>query len=141
MCKRFRCIIKHCVFKNKVKPCFFKSICYGDPKKLPDMHPKTVVKIWQYCFSNLGGYLFTCFELVKKKYKPSKARSPKKQKLSQRELAHIVATEHHLTVDASVSVASIAPLAAIAFDSPLCDRRTRAFHRLSLPRLHKKTAK
>ena len=56
-------IIKHCVFKNKVKPNIFKRLCYGEPKKLTFTHPKIGLKVWQYCFSNLGGNLFLCFEL------------------------------------------------------------------------------
>ena len=62
------------------------------------MHSKLGEQIWQYCFSNLGGYLFRCFKL-QKDVKSSKAKSPKKEQrfqreLSQRETARIVAAKY-----------------------------------------------
>jgi hypothetical protein len=56
-------IIKQCIFKNKLKPAVFRQLAYGTPYKLTFEHPKVGVRIWQYAFQNLGGYLYLCKEL------------------------------------------------------------------------------
>lgn len=56
-------IVKHCVFKNKMKPSIFKTQCYGNAHKLRFTHPKIGVRVWQYMFQNLGGYSFLSYEL------------------------------------------------------------------------------
>ena len=57
-------IVKHCVFKSKVKPSVFHKACFGQPHQLTAAHPKIGPRIWQYAFQNLAGRLFLCFSLT-----------------------------------------------------------------------------
>jgi hypothetical protein len=57
-------ITKHWRFPKSIKPAVFQNIAFGKANKLKfNEHPKTGVKIWQYCWENLGGYHFRCFHL------------------------------------------------------------------------------
>jgi hypothetical protein len=56
-------IVKHCIFKSKLKPAIFKKVAYGKPHSMNYVHPKIGPKVWQYTFQGIGGYLFLCYEL------------------------------------------------------------------------------
>jgi hypothetical protein len=56
-------IVKHCIFKNKMKAALFRGLCFGQPHKMTFEHPKIGMRVWQYAFQNLGGYLCLCNQL------------------------------------------------------------------------------
>ena len=51
-------IVKHLVFKDKMKPQSFQRLIYGEARRLKFTHPKIGVKVWQYTFENMGGWQF-----------------------------------------------------------------------------------
>ena len=60
-----KAILKHVSFPDKVKVSFVQQICFGSPYRPLFMksNPKVGRKILQYCFENLGGHAFRCFDL------------------------------------------------------------------------------
>ena len=58
-------IVKHLAFSEKMKALMFKKLAFGLPFKPHFMaaNPKVGRKILQYCFENLEGRAFTCFDL------------------------------------------------------------------------------
>ena len=60
-----KAILKHVSFLDKVKVSFVQQICFGSPYRPLFMksNPKVGRKILQYCFENLGGHAFRCFDL------------------------------------------------------------------------------
>ena len=60
-----KAILKHASFPDKVKVSFVQQICFGSPYRPLFMksNPKVGRKILQYCFENLGGHAFRCFDL------------------------------------------------------------------------------
>ena len=60
-----KAILKHLSFPDKVKVSFVRQVCFGSPYRPLFMksNPKVGRKILQYCFENLGGHAFRCFDL------------------------------------------------------------------------------